>query len=144
MKYFSKLKDYILRFIKKGLSPHEIALSLAVGVFVAFIPVFGTHTVIAILLASILRVNTLIVLLGAQISNPLSFPFQIFISAEVGNLILNGTLLEIKFSKEINYLSHYLWPIIAGSLVLGISLSVISYFLIKFFLKRRRIHHDTF
>lgn len=144
MKYFSKLKDYILRFIKKGLSPHEIALSLAVGVFVAFIPVFGTHTVIAIVLASILRVNTLIVLLGAQISNPVSFPFQIFISAEVGNLILNGALLEIKFSKEINYLSHYLWPIIVGSLVLGTGLSVISYFLIKFFLKKRRARHDTF
>lgn len=144
MKYFSKLKDYILRFIKKGLTPHEIALSLAVGVFVAFIPVFGTHTVTAIFLASVLRVNTLIVLLGAQISNPISFPFQIFISAEVGNLILNGTLLEIKFSKEINYLSHYLWPIIVGSLVLGTGLSVISYFLIKFFLKRRRACHDTF
>jgi uncharacterized protein (TIGR03546 family) len=143
MKYFSKLKDYILRFIKKGLSPHEIALSLAVGIFVAFIPVFGTHTVIAIFLAYILRVNTLIVLLGTQISNPLSFPFQIFISAEVGNLILNGALLEIKFSKEINYLSHYLWPIIVGSLILGIGLSVASYLLTKVILKKRRARHDT-
>ena len=143
MKYFSKLKEYILRFIKKGLSPHEIALGLAVGVFVAFIPAFGTHTVIAIFLAYILRINTLIVLLGTQISNPLSFPFQIFISAELGNLILNGALLDIKFSKEINYISHYLWPIIAGSLILGISLSVLSYLSIKAFLKRRRARHDT-
>jgi hypothetical protein len=142
MKYISKLKEYIVRFSKKGLTPHEIALGVALGIFVAFIPLFGTHTVTAIALASLLRVNTLIVLLGTQISNPLTFPFQLFISAEVGSLILHGRLLEIKFSHEVSaLLSHYLMPIIVGGLFLGIVGSGVSYLLVKGFFLRR--HNES-
>ena len=138
MKYFRKLKDYIVRLSKKGLSPHEIALGVAVGIFVAFIPLFGTHTIMAIALASLLRVNTLIVLLGTQISNPLTLPFQLFISAEVGSVILNGKFVEIKFSHELSYLlGHYLLPIIVGGLILGIVGSGLSYVLVKEFFHRK-------
>ena len=142
MKYILKLKEYILRFSKKGLTPHEIALGVALGIFVAFIPLFGTHTVTAIALASILRVNTLVVLLGTQISNPLTFPLQLFVSAEIGSLILHGQFLEITFSHEMSaLLSHYLLPIIVGGLVLGVVGSGASYLLVKGFFLRRR--HDT-
>lgn len=138
MKYFSKLKDIIIRFSKKGLSPKEIALAIAVGTFIAFIPVMGTHTITAFALAYVLRLNTLIVILGSQISNPLSYPFQLFISAEVGSVILNGTFLEITFSRNLNYLEHYILPIIVGSFVLGIIVSVLSYILTKNILHKRR------
>jgi uncharacterized protein (DUF2062 family) len=138
MKYFEKLKDYIIRFNKKGLSPAEIAFAVALGNFIGFIPIIGTHTIIALGLSYILRLNTLIVFLGTQISNPISFPFQIFISAEIGNLILHGRFLEIKFSRDISYLNHYIWPIIVGGLVLGIVVSGLSFFLIKYFLNKRR------
>lgn len=138
MRYIAKLKDCIKRFSIKGLSTHEIAAGIALGNFIGFIPLIGTHTVMAIAFASLLRLNTLIVLLGTQISNPLSFPFQLFLSAEVGNLILNGDFLEIKFSREINYLSHYLLPILTGSLILGISVSGVSYFSVKGLLRRRK------
>jgi uncharacterized protein len=137
MKYFAKLKDYIIRFSKKGLSPHEIALGIAVGIFIGFTPLIGTHTVMAIGLAYLLRLNTLVVLLGAQICNPISIPFQFFLSAEVGNLILKGKFLKVTFSRDINYLDHYLWPIILGSFVLGTVISWLSYYLTKWFLKRR-------
>jgi len=139
MKYISELKDYILRFSKKGLTPHEISLGVAVGIFVAFIPLFGSHTITAIALASLLRVNTLIVLLSTQISNPLTFPFQLFVSAEVGSLILHGKFLEIKISRDISYLHHYILPIIMGSLVLGVCFSVLSFLLVKGLLKKKRV-----
>jgi len=138
MKYFEKIKNYVINFTKKGLTPHEIAKGLAIGVLVAFVPVMGTHTILAIGLASLLRLSPLIVLVGTQISNPLSYPFQLFLCAEVGNLILKGSFLEITFSKNLNYISHYLWPILVGSVVLGILSSGASYAVIKFFLNRRK------
>jgi uncharacterized protein (DUF2062 family) len=138
MKYFSIVKDYIIRFNKKGLSPTQIASAVALGNFIGFIPIIGTHTITAIGLAYIFRLNPLIVLTGTLISNPISFPFQLFISAEIGNLILNGSFLEIAFSQETNYLNHYILPIIIGSIVLGIVVSGLSYTLIKYFLKKRR------
>ena len=139
MKYLARIKDYILRFYKKGLSPHEIATGIALGIFIGCVPMLGVHTIMAIGLASLLRLNTLVVLIGTQISNPISFPFQIFVSAEVGSLILNGHFLDIKFSRDINYLNEYILPIIIGGLVLGIILSMASYIVIKFFLKRRQV-----
>lgn len=138
MKYFARLKDYITRFIKKGLSPTEIASAVALGNFIGFIPIMGTHTIMAIGLSHILKLNTFVVFLGTQISNPISYPLQLFISAEIGNLILHGRFLEIEFSTEINYLSHYILPIIVGGLVLGIVVSGLSYFLIKYFLNKRK------
>jgi len=138
MGYIANLKDRITSLSIKGLPPQEIAAGIALGNFIGFIPLIGTHTVMAIAFASLLRLNTLIVLLGTQISNPLSFPFQIFLSAEVGNLILNGSLLEIEFSREIDYLSHYLVPILIGSLILGLAVSMVSYFSVKGLLRRRK------
>lgn len=138
MGYIAKLKDRITSLSIKGLPPQEIAAGIALGNFIGFIPLIGTHTVMAIAFASLLRLNTLIVLLGTQISNPLSFPFQIFLSAEVGNLILNGSFLEIEFSREIDYLSHYLVPILIGSLILGLAISMVSYFSVKGLLRRRK------
>ena len=138
MKFVAKLKDYIIRFSKKGLSTHEISFGVAIGIFVGFIPVIGTHTVLAIGLAYFLRLNTLVVLLGTQVCNPLSFPFMIFVSAEIGSLILNGAFLPIEFSRHIDYLRLYLWPIIVGSIVLGIVVSASSYFLVRGFLRRSK------
>ena len=135
--YLCKIKDYILRFSKKGLTPHEISLAVAVGIFVAFIPLFGSHTITAIALASLFRVNTLIVLLGTQISNPFTFPLQLFISAEVGSLILNGRFLEIKLSRDASYLQQFIVPILIGSLLLGICSSVLSFLLVKGMLRKR-------
>lgn len=138
MKFMLNIKEYILKFSKKGLTPHEISLGVAVGIFVAFIPLFGSHTITAIALASLLRVNTLIVLIGTQISNPFTFPFQLLASAEIGSLILNGRFLEITIAGEISYLQHYLFPILIGSLVLGICCSGLSFFLVKGLLKKRK------
>lgn len=139
MKYFSKLKQHIMQLMKKGLSPDEIARGIAAGVFIAFIPFFGTHTITAIGAAQVLRLNTLIVILGTQISNPLSFPFQIILSAEIGSLLLKGQLIKMNYSESVSLLHHYLPPILLGSLVLSVVASVFSFFLIRFLLKRRQL-----
>lgn len=137
MKYFQKLKSLIISFTKKGMTPHEISIGFAIGILVAFVPVFGTHTILAIGLSAIFRLNPIIVLLATQISNPITYPLQLFLCAEVGNLILKGYFLEIKFTKDINLLSHYLLPIIVGSAIVGIPISSFSYFLLKWILNKR-------
>ncbi len=138
MKYFQKLKALIKNFTRKGMTPHEISIGFAAGILVAFVPVFGTHTIIALSISAIFRLNPIIVLLATQVSNPVTYPFQLFICAEIGNIILKGYLLEITFSKDINLLSHYLWPIVTGSIILGIPVSSLSYFLLKWILNKRQ------
>ena len=136
MKFFRKLKDTILRFHQQGIAPREIAAGIAVGNFIAFVPIIGTHTILAISLASLLRLSPFMVILGTQISNPFTIPFQFFLCAEVGNLVLNGEFLVLEISRNVNYLNHYILPIIVGSLVLGLAVSGLSYLLLKLFFER--------
>ncbi|MBI5073914.1 MAG: DUF2062 domain-containing protein [Nitrospirae bacterium] len=124
-----KYKETITRFLKKGLSPSEIAFAVALGNFVGILPLVGLHTVVAIGLAHLLRLNIMIVFLGTQISNPISFPFILFISAQIGNLMLSGALLKIQFTTDLAVLKSYILPTIIGGIVLGLVVSSVSYVL---------------
>ena len=120
-------KDVFSQFLRKGLAPEEIAMGIAVGNFVGILPFLGLHTVLGVAFAHVLRLNQIVVFLGAQISNPLSFPFILAISAQIGSLILNGSFLEIKL-HGVNIVSHYIVPVLLGSIVLGLSVGSLSYF----------------
>jgi uncharacterized protein (DUF2062 family) len=135
---FKKYKETITRFLKKGLSPSEIAFAVALGNFVGILPLVGLHTVVAIGLAHLLRLNIMIVFLGTQISNPLSFPFILFISAQIGSLMLSGALLKIQFTTDLAVLKTYVIPTIIGGIVLGLAVSAASYVLTLKIAKRFR------
>ncbi|MEW6586246.1 MAG: DUF2062 domain-containing protein [Nitrospirota bacterium] len=139
MKFFPKLKDYLVRLSKKGLTPEEIARGIAVGIFIACIPFYGTHTITAIGAAHLFRLNTLIVILGTQASNPLSLPFQLFVSAEIGSLLLKGKFLDVTYPASAGLLEHYILPIIVGSLIFGAASSFLAYLSAKSFLMRRAL-----
>lgn len=51
-------------------SPHRTAMAVAVGVFIAFSPTYGLHTVSVIFLAWLFRLNFFAMLAGALINNP--------------------------------------------------------------------------
>lgn len=68
--------------------PHRIARGVAIGVFVSFTPFFGFHFVLATLLALTFQGNVLAALLGTFFGNPITFPFIILISYELGTWIL--------------------------------------------------------
>ena len=51
-------------------SPHRIALAFAIGVFIAFSPTYGLHTLSAVFLAWVFRLNYAIILLGNFVNNP--------------------------------------------------------------------------
>ena len=51
-------------------SPHRTALTFAIGVFIAFSPTYGLHTLSAVFLAWAFRLNYAAILLGNFINNP--------------------------------------------------------------------------
>lgn len=131
-----KLKDRIIIFLKKGLTPNEIAFGVALGNFVGILPFLGFHTVMALGLAYLMRLNMMVVFLGTQISNPFSFPFILFISAQLGSLAMYGSFLNLKFTGDVNILKGYIMPTIIGSIILGLGISIPSYFITLRFAKK--------
>lgn len=124
-----KYRSGIQQFLRKGLSPGEIAFGIALGNFVGILPFLGLHTVMALSLAYLLRLNMLIVFLGTQISNPFTFPFILFVSAQVGNLAMHGSFLSLQFTGDISILKSYVLPTITGGILVGLTVSVPSYFI---------------
>lgn len=106
----------------------QASLALAMGIFIAFVPLVGVHTLMALGLAFLLRLNPLIVLLGTQISNPLTFPLQLFLSVQAGHLLLHGTFVQMEFSPHTDWIGLYLFPLALGSAVLGTVFSVMLFF----------------
>jgi len=135
---FGKYREKIRGFLRKGLLPSEIAFAIALGNFVGILPFLGLHTVLAIGLAYLLRLNIVIVFLGTQISNPFSFPFILFASAQIGNLMLSGSLLNVQFTTDLSVLKTYIMPTMIGSIVLGLMVGSLSYFLTLAVTRRSR------
>lgn len=134
-----KLKTKIRAFLAKGLSPTEIAFGVSLGNFVGILPFLGLHTVIALGLAYLMRLNMGVVFLGTQISNPLSFPFILFVSAQIGSLVLNGAFLDLNFSGDaITIIKQYIYPTLLGSIFLGLAVGIVTYPITLSFARRFR------
>ncbi len=124
---FGKYRNLLMNYMRTGLSPAQIAFGVSLGNFVGILPFLGLHTVIALALAYLLRLNMGVVFLGTQISNPFTFPFILFVSAQIGSLVLNGSLLSITFTADMEILKQYLILTIFGSIILGLAVALVSY-----------------
>ncbi len=69
------IKERLRHILRLDETPHELAKSFAVGVFVAFTPFLGLHTVVALLLAWALRLNKAVAITGTLVNNPWTIAF---------------------------------------------------------------------
>ncbi|WP_323035854.1 DUF2062 domain-containing protein [Pararhodobacter sp.] len=86
-------------------TPERIALGIAVGSFVSFLPLYGLHFASAALLAWIFRGNILAALLGTFYGNPITFPFMAVSALELGHWLL-GSGQRISFSAAMLAIGH--------------------------------------
>jgi uncharacterized protein (DUF2062 family) len=90
-----RVREAIRRVLAEHATPSELALSVAVGVFVACTPFYGLQTFLALGLAWVLRVNRVAAVLAAQVSIPPVAPFLVFASVQLGEHVLHGHFLAM-------------------------------------------------
>jgi uncharacterized protein (DUF2062 family) len=76
------------RIVRLGGNPHGLALGLAIGIFVATLPIIGLQILAAVTLAWLLRANIAAALLGTFWANPITSPFIWLASYGLGSLVL--------------------------------------------------------
>ncbi|WP_025270069.1 DUF2062 domain-containing protein [Hippea sp. KM1] len=117
-------------------SPHKIAMSFAVGVFISISPFFGLHTVLAVVLSVLFKLNKLAAITGSWINNPWTTPLVYYLDYKIGAFILNDktnfNLKPFTFEHYIHDGKNAFWDILIGSVVFGLAASVVCYFLIKY------------
>ena len=66
----SQIRSHLARLLHLKESPHRTALAFAVGVFIAFSPTYGLHTLSVLFCAWAFRLNAVALLAGSLITNP--------------------------------------------------------------------------
>jgi hypothetical protein len=112
-------------------SPHQIALGLAIGVFIGIFPTFGLGGVFIIALATFWKFNIPGALVGTLIGNPLFAPLWITLSC----LITGISPSEIKVPKEPFHeiLKHYSGiglRYLVGNGLVSLFVAILSYFIV--------------
>jgi uncharacterized protein (DUF2062 family) len=100
-------KYYYLRFIRLRGKPSVLARGVAVGTFVGITPTIPFHTILALILAFVMRGSKVAALLSTVlVSNPLTFFLQYYISFRIGNWITPGNISWEKISALMDALSN--------------------------------------
>ena len=86
---FTPLKKVYERFLKIRGDPHEIAMGLALGLFLGMSPTMGIQTPAAILLAALFKWNKISAAIGVWITNPLTAPFVYGLNYYIGAKLLS-------------------------------------------------------
>ncbi len=133
-------------------NPHEIAMGCAAGVFASITPLLGAQTLIAVVLAFLLRASIPAAIVGTFFGNPLSWPIIWASTYAMGLQIvgLDGVLDTTAFEQNIMLLwaallewsphlldatAAVLWPILgpmlAGSVPLGLITAAVVYYIAR-------------
>jgi hypothetical protein len=127
-----RLQYFYWRLVRIQGSPQALARGLACGVFAGLFPFFGSQTLLALLLAIILRGNKILAAVGPWISNPFtSVPIYIF-NFQVGKWLLgdrSSTELSLQSWQDVKELGiDIIWPLFVGCVAVGSVCAILSYF----------------
>ena len=107
--------------------PWRVALALAVGVFISFTPFLGFQTLLALLVATVARLNAAVVVTGTWLNLPWFMPF-----VYAGSLKLGAWLL-----RDLHSFGDWSLALLIGTTLLGFAAAVVTY-VVAFGVMRRR------
>jgi uncharacterized protein len=124
--------------------PERTALAFSIGVFIAFSPFLGLHTILATLLAFLFRFNKIAIYTGTFVNNPFltlvpiivaSYAVGAFIMgrplripAEGVELLTHPHIFSTGYYRQLFVQSRYLVePFAVGGMVLSVVCSLIAY-----------------
>jgi len=129
-------------------SPTRVAAAFGLGVFIAFFPLLGIHTGMALVIAILLRLNRVAILVGCWINNPWTIAPMYSAGTLLGCALLGvapGSPVAIDWSLKgrafysalVATLRPLVWPFVVGNLVLGVVAGLVAFLLLRTLLARR-------
>lgn len=85
-----RFREGIAGVLRLDEAPRRIALGMAIGVFIGITPFYGLHTLLALLVAFLFRLNKAATVTGAWINLPWFAPFVYAFSHKLGQAVLLG------------------------------------------------------
>ena len=149
-----KIPIYLRSLLALDDSPQRIALAFTVGVFLAFSPFFGLHTLLGLGIAFLFGLNRVAILVGLFVNNPWTLVPIYWVATYVGGFVVGFpgkiSLPEIGWNQlwNVNFwiglFSQWriLIPTLLGSLILSVIFAALSYPLALYLLKHAREYNS--
>ncbi len=148
-KYLFRARKFLaLKVLHTDDPPHAVALGVAVGIFVAFLPLVGVQTVVAIAFAALLRANKVVCVPLVWITNPVTLGPIYAGCIWVGQQVLPGSstskedvdrLLEFGADRSVfstaywndllSFLGGLTTELLVGCVIVGLVFAIPSYFM---------------
>lgn len=116
------------------LNRHSVSVAMFVGLFCAFLPLPG-QTLVAAMLALVLRCNLPISLALIWITNPLTIPPIFFLTFELGRWLLDSPPMDFSIHLSLEWFNAQgralIAPLLLGSILTGLVLGGLSYLAIN-------------
>ena len=115
------------------------AVSVAFGVFMGIIPLWGFQLLTAIFLAILFKLNKALVIIAANISLPPMIPVIIFACYKTGAFWMGHNALQMSFSKSITLAAikqnfqQYIYGSITLAILAGVFFGLLTFVLLKCF-----------
>ena len=164
---YNKLMRFIkFRILHANDSPHRIALGVALGIFIAWMPVFGLHILVALGLCIILRANKLAALACVWVSNPFTLVPIYYSDYFIGKAALKSfnlggatatdahvramfaqfspgsffsNLFQVEFwGNMLKLVGEIGYELWVGAIIIGSLISIGAYFLTYYFIVQHR------
>ena len=138
-----------LRLIRTEGSPHTIAIGVAAGIFVSFLPVLGVQMTVAAALSYLMRGHVLSAVAGTFVGTPMTYPLMWLGSYRLGAWLLGYDASAMKQGAEnvwsllasssdrvasqfaqqtADVLAPIFKPLLIGSVILGLAAGLAAYY----------------
>jgi uncharacterized protein (DUF2062 family) len=132
------LRDTWLRLRGGELSARRAAASVAVGLFVGFVPLYGIQTFICLAFTVPLRLDFPLAWAATNIANPFTAPFIILLDIELGAWLADGAWITLSTHDfEIKKLGPFLARALLGGAVVGVAVALVGGIATLLWMQRR-------
>jgi uncharacterized protein len=110
----SRIRSWLEQLLHTHDTPHRTAAAYALGVFLAFSPMLGLHTVLGLGLAFLLRLNRVAVVLGVYTNLPWLVPAYYTVATIAGAAVLGVEVPPGAVDTAMEAVSAASWGHLAG------------------------------
>lgn len=157
-----RIRDFcVFKVLHADDPPHRLALGIAVGMFVTFMPAIGLQMLLSVFIAWLLRANKLVGVPLVWLSNPVTivpiyYPCYLLGCKLMGTAAVRDDWAKLEKSwqaiqadstatwwnkVEFGWQSilDVLWPLSIGCVVVGLTAAILSYYVSLFAIRSYRI-----
>lgn len=146
-----RVRERVTGILHLDEEPSRLAMGLAVGVFIGVTPFFFLHTLLAVVVALVFRLNMAATITGAWINLPWFAPFVYAFCLKLGEAVLSGdvrawrlgelteaagTFLQTSARDHAGTFFQMMWnaffvastPLFLGTTIVGGAAAIVTYF----------------